>query len=232
MVIRASDAALIARPRKGVRRSSVVDFGVGKTTLPVGHPARVEAVHLADHSVDGEAVHGRHKFGDPRFPQCGKERELALRFGRDAPAHQQFASFQQPVVRTTAPALGSLAFRAPPIFRDGRLGLIAVPAKRPPLVNGVQRIDEHDRSGKREPGRDRPAAESFDEHRLPGALESDARDPARERGELLLGHALDHMTLPTSRTNRREKIPVASALVPYFGWIARLGLDGRRRDER
>ena len=55
-------------------------------------------------------------------------------------------------------------------------------------MNRVQRIDEHDRPGEREPGRDRPAAESFDEHRLPAALEADVRDPARERGELIPGH--------------------------------------------
>ena len=92
-------------------------------------------------------------------------------------------------MRTSAPALGGLAFRAPPIFGDGRRGLIALPAKHPPLVNGVQRIDEHDRAGEWKPGRDRPAAESFDKGRLPAALEADVRDPARERGELLLDHA-------------------------------------------
>ena len=93
-------------------------------------------------------------------------------------------------MRTSAPALSGLAFRAPPIFGDGRRRLIALPAKHSSLVNRVQRIDEHDRPGEREPGRDRPAAESFDEHCLPAALEADVGDPARERGELLLDHAL------------------------------------------
>jgi hypothetical protein len=57
-------------------------------------------------------------------------------------------------------------------------------------VNGVQRIDEYDCAGKREPGPDRPAAESFNKGRLSGALEADARDPTRERGKLLLDHAV------------------------------------------
>jgi hypothetical protein len=71
--------------RKALERR---DVGVGKTTLLVGHPARVEAVHLADRPIGGEAGNGRHKLGDRRLPQCRKEWELAFRFGRDAPAHQ------------------------------------------------------------------------------------------------------------------------------------------------
>jgi hypothetical protein len=92
-------------------------------------------------------------------------------------------------VRTSAPTLSRLSFRAPSIFGDGDRGLITIPAKHPPLVNGVKRVDEHDRPRERQPSRDCPAAEPFDKRCLSAALEADARDPACERGELLLGHS-------------------------------------------
>jgi hypothetical protein len=40
------------------------------------------------------------------------------------------------------------------------------------------------------------------------------------------------MTLATSWTNRREKSSRNFDLGAILGWIAGLGLDGRRRDER
>ena len=72
--------------RKALERR---DVGVGKTALPVGHPARVEAVHLADRPIfGGEAVNGRYKAVDRRLSHNAGRRELVFRFGRDAPAHQ------------------------------------------------------------------------------------------------------------------------------------------------
>jgi hypothetical protein len=55
--------------RKALKRR---DFGVGKAALPIGHPARVEAVHLADRPIGGEAVNGRHKLGDAHSHSAGK----------------------------------------------------------------------------------------------------------------------------------------------------------------
>jgi len=54
--------------KKGRKPCERRNTGIGKTACPVGHPARIEAVHLADHAFGGEAVDGRHKLGDPSFP--------------------------------------------------------------------------------------------------------------------------------------------------------------------
>jgi hypothetical protein len=53
----------------------------------------------------------------------------------------------------------------------------------------VKRIDEHDDANERQTGRDRPAAEAFDEPRLRSAPEADIRDPARQCTEFVFGYA-------------------------------------------
>ncbi len=111
-----------------------VDVRVGKALRPVGHPARIERVHLADDAVGVEPVEDRDVFGERGLEQFAQDRKLGRRLGTDAPPQQGLAVGQHPEPRACPPALGGFAFRAAAVIGEGHVRLFPLPAERPPLV--------------------------------------------------------------------------------------------------
>src|SRR4029077_19460861 len=81
-----------------------------------------------------------------------------------------------------------LALVARPVFDQLRFWLPALPAKRSPLVDRMERVDDHDRARERQASDRRAPAEALDQDRFLPAFQSSLSDPARDSGDFRFGH--------------------------------------------
>ena len=186
--MRASEADLIAEAEERRQALQGRDVFVGKPSGAIGHPAGVEAVHLADHAVGREAVDDRDEIGDGGLAVFGKDRELEVAFGLDPPSPQGFPVLQHAEVRVGAPALGRLPLRGPSVFRDRRFRLLAFPSESPPLVDGMKRVHERYRARERNPRGEGALAKALEKRGLRPSFQSDLCEPARQLRKLCLDH--------------------------------------------
>ena len=144
----------------------------------------MDAIHLADHAIGGEAFDDRHEVGHPRRAVLEKHREFNVPVGGDTAAQQRFAARPQPVESTGAPPLGGLAFGGASVFGERRLPAAPVPTKHPSFVNRMQRVDQYHGAGERQSVRDEARAETREHGNLGLALQPDLGDPGRNLGNL------------------------------------------------
>ena len=88
--------------------------------------------------------------GNSRSPSAGTRRRIT-----DSPSVSMRKNGLVP------PALGGFPFAGSPVFGQRRFRLLALPAERPPFVNGMKGVDEQDYPQERQPGGGGAAAETL-----------------------------------------------------------------------
>jgi hypothetical protein len=122
---------------------------VAKPAGRIGHPGRIDAIHVADDAIVREPIDDRRIVGHPGRAQFRKDRKFALALARKPAAQKRLTGFQQAVERTSAPAIvRDISVRATVIARRD-LVLVAFPTKHAPFMNRMQRIDQHRGAGQR-----------------------------------------------------------------------------------
>lgn len=163
-------------------------------------PAGIDAVHVADDAFGGEPREESHIIGHSVAPGGGEELELAVPFGRQAPAQHGLAGLQQMIVWTPPIGLGGrTTLSGAAVFgADDLFLLVPPPADGMALVLRVERIDDHDALGDGQTGRCRAGAEFAHHLGLGLTRESGFGDPGREFGQFHMVHG------PAYRPPRRR----------------------------
>ena len=144
-------------------RFSAHELIIGKAFSSIRRPIGIHTIHLADHAVFGEAVDDRDIVRELRLAKLREGWKFSFSLRGHTQAQQRFAARQEPVEGAGPPPFGGLPFGGAAIFRQRRLRLLALPAERAPLVNGMERVDEHHHAGERQSARDRAAAKALDQ---------------------------------------------------------------------
>ena len=171
--------------REALQRPDVL---IGKTFGPIRRPIGIDAIHFADRAVLGEAVDDCDIVGELRFAKLHEGRKLSLGLRGHAEAQQQFAADPEPVKRARPPAFRRLAFAGSAVFGQRRFRLFLFPPERPPLVNGVERVDEHEGARERQSAGDGPVAKALDQSGFRPPFEPRLREPGRKLGDFGFGH--------------------------------------------
>ena len=169
--MRASDAHLIAS-------ASVGPQAVGVPRAPVG----VDAVHLADGAAPRETVHQRQERG-MAFPLKHVEAMVGRLARPDQVGHHLVPLGLPHVVEDAAPPrVRALAFDGAAVFDDRHvLPAVVVPAERATLVDGVQRVNDDQRAGHRNPRLAAAVAEALEQLRFGRARQAARHHPGRDR---------------------------------------------------
>ena len=175
-------------PKEGREPLQRPDLLVGEALRPIGHPRGIDAVHLADRAVFGEAVDDRHEVGDRGLAHLGEHRKFEVALGGDAPPQHRFPLVSMRKNGLVRQRSAASPFAGSSVFGQRRFRLVALPAERPPLVNGMKRVDEQDHPRERQPGGGGAAAEALEQRGLHLALEARLGEPGRKLGDLGFGH--------------------------------------------
>ena len=143
-------------------------------------PSAAKRLSIATNSVIA-ATRKSANIGNSSSPSAGMRRRSS-----------ELSVLQHSKPRARAPALGGLPFGAAAVFGQRRLRLLALPAESPPLMDGMKRVDEHDRARERQPRGDDALAEALDENGFRPSFEADLGEPARQFDNLRLCHGSNH----------------------------------------
>ena len=171
-----------------MRRFSAPSLVIGESIGSICRPIGIHTIHLADRAVFGEAVDDRDIVCELRLTKLREGREFGFGLRGHTQAQHRFAAVQEPVKRACPPPFRRLPLGGPAVFGQRHVGLFLFPAERPPLVNGVERVDEDHHARERQSARDCAAAKALDQRGLGPSLEPRFREPGRKLGDLGFGH--------------------------------------------
>ena len=186
--MRARDDGFDRKPEEGgeplQRAELIIAESIGSIRRPIG----IHTIHLADRAVFGEAVDDRDIVRELRLTKLREGREFSFGLRGHTQAQHRFAAVQKPVKRACPPPFQRLPLGGSPVFGQRHFRLFSFPAKRPALVNGMERVDEHHHASERQSPRDCAAAKALDQGGLATPLEPRFREPGRKLGDLRFGH--------------------------------------------
>ena len=185
--MRVSEADFTASANSGTSLSRSATSASPKPSSTVRRPGRVDAVHLADDALRLETVNHRDKFGGVGS-KVGDGRKFRPTFGTDPAPQQRLAAFHQVIEWTSEPTLLPLAFARGAVFAQRGLA-VRLPAEEMPLVERMQRVDQHRGAHQPQTERHGARAEAADQLRLLFARQTLVGDPGHELCELCVVHS-------------------------------------------
>ena len=189
-----------ARRRRAAMSASLKPFGVAR------RPARVDAVHLADRGVLGEAVDEDDVVGVTQILHLLDDGEVGRIAEADAPAQFLAAGLQQVIERAALPGFGSLAFGGAAILGGGvLLDVVVAPAEDGAFVHRMQRVDDHKRARDRKARRVALLAEFASAGRFPARPSRPRRMIQSEMRSMSAGFT-DESSAGSRRCLRRRRL--------------------------